>query len=117
MILGKVCPHVVARRFATVLKLTEQGYDPVKIRADCRRGERVFGGLVGCMLLLARKWPALPVFAVSLIGYLILYFGDITEGVFAAIGTSQVGILSMVVAIAAALMWLARHFDRRDALS
>ena len=77
----------------------------------------VFGGLVGCVLLLLKKWLSVPVFGFSLIGYVILYIGDITEGVFAAIGTSQVVILSMVVAIAAALLWLARHFDRRGALS
>ena len=77
----------------------------------------VFGGLIGCLLLLLKKRISVLVFAVSLIGYVILYIGDITEGVFAAIGTSQVVILSMVVAIAAALMWLARYFDRRGALS
>lgn len=77
----------------------------------------VFGGLIGCVLLLLRKRLALPVFAVSLIGYLILYIGDITEGVFAAIGPSQIVILSLVVAIAAALLWLARHFGQRGALS
>lgn len=77
----------------------------------------VFGGLLGCVLLLFKKRLAVPVFAVSLIGYVILYIGDVSEGVFAAIGTSQVVILSIVVAIAAALLWLSRHFDRRGALS
>jgi hypothetical protein len=76
-----------------------------------------FGGLIGCVLLLMKKRLAVTVFAVSLVGYVILYIGDITEGVFAAIGTSQVVILSMVVAIAAALLWLARHFDGHGALS
>ncbi len=77
----------------------------------------VFGGLIGCVLLMAKKRLAILVFVASLIGYLLLYIGDITEGVFAAIGSSQVIILSIVVAIAAGLLWLARHFDRRGALS
>lgn len=77
----------------------------------------VFGGLAGCVLLLLKKRLSVLVFAVSLAGYVILYIGDITEGVFAAIGTSQVVILSLVVAIAAALLWLARHCDRRGVLS
>jgi hypothetical protein len=77
----------------------------------------VFGGLVGSLLLLVRKRVALPVFAVSLIGYLVLYVGDVTEGVFAAIGTSQVVILSLVVAIAVALLWMTHYFNRNGALS
>ena len=77
----------------------------------------VFGGLLGCVLLLMRKRSALPVFAASLAGYIVLYVGDFTEGVFAAIGMSQVAILSMVVAIASVLLFVARHFDKRGNLS
>jgi hypothetical protein len=69
----------------------------------------VFAGLAGCVLLLLRRRLALPVFAVSLAGYVALYVGDITQGVFAAMGTPQVVILSLVVAIAAGLLWLSRH--------
>lgn len=76
----------------------------------------VVGGVVGCVLLLARRAWAVPVFAASLVGYIILYIGDITEGVFAALGMPQVVVLSMVVAIAAALLWLSRHFRRMGAL-
>lgn len=66
-------------------------------------------GLAGCVLLLIGRAAALPVFAASLAGYLVLYVGDITEGVFAAMGAPQVVILSVVVAIAAGLFWLARR--------
>lgn len=59
-----------------------------------------FGGLIGCLLLLARSPQARPVFGASLAGYLILFAGDATEGVFAALGFQQVAILSAVVAIA-----------------
>jgi hypothetical protein len=69
----------------------------------------VFAGLAGCGLLLMRRKAALPVFAVSLAGYVALYIGDATQGVFAAMGAPQVIILSLVVAIAAALLWLSRH--------
>lgn len=76
----------------------------------------VLGGLVGCVLLLLKKRISVPVFVISLIGYIVLYVGDLTEGVFAAIGASQVAILSSVVIIAAALLWLSRHFAQKGAL-
>ena len=69
----------------------------------------VFGGVLGCGLLLLRKAAAVPVFAASLAGYIALYIGDIVHGVFAALGMPQVIVLSAVVLIAAGLMWLARH--------
>lgn len=76
----------------------------------------VFGGLLGCVLLLLKKSLSVPVFLISLIGYVALYVGDITEGVFAAIGTSQVVILSIVVIIAVFLLWLSRHFAQKGVL-
>jgi len=76
----------------------------------------VIGGLVGCVLLLLRSRWALPVFGASLVGYVVLYIGDITQGVFALFGMQQVVILSVVVLIAALLLWLARHFQRRGSL-
>jgi hypothetical protein len=69
----------------------------------------VFGGVLGCGLLLLRRAAAVPVFAVSLAGYIALYIGDIVHGVFAALGTPQVVVLSAVVLIAAGLLWLARR--------
>lgn len=68
----------------------------------------VVGGTVGCVLLLLRKGLALPVFVASLIGYVALWIGDWIHGVFAAMGSEQLIILTTVVAIAAALLWLAR---------
>ncbi|MFN5998165.1 MAG: hypothetical protein ACK47C_03330 [Paracoccaceae bacterium] len=69
----------------------------------------VFGGVLGCGLLLMRRSVAVPVFAVSLAGYIALYIGDIVHGVFAALGAPQVAVLSAVVLIAAALLWLSRR--------
>lgn len=69
----------------------------------------VAGGLIGSVLLLA--WPAAarPVLAVSLVAYALLWIGDAVHGVFAAMGTPQVVILTLVVAIAAALFAVAGH--------
>ncbi len=72
----------------------------------------VFGGVVGSILLLLRRSFAVPVFLVSLVAYGVLYVGDITQGVFAAFGTPQVVILTTVVLIAIALLWLALHFRK-----
>lgn len=68
----------------------------------------VIGGVLGTVLLALRKRQATAVFAVSLLGYIVLWFGDLIHGVFAALGTPQVVILSMVVLIAAALLGLSR---------
>lgn len=77
----------------------------------------VFGGTIGCLLMLARKAVSVPVFALSLIGYIALYVGDIVHGVFAAMGMPQVVILSVVAAIAAALWAVARACRARGVLA
>ncbi len=77
----------------------------------------VFGGVVGCVLLLLRSAWAVPVFLASLVGYILLYIGDIVHGVFAALGTPQIAVLTLVVLIAAGLLWAARHFRKSGALA
>jgi hypothetical protein len=77
----------------------------------------VFGGTLGSVLLLLRKSICVPVFAASLVAYIVLYIGDITQGVFAAFGTPQVLILTTVVAIAAALLGLATHLKKTHRLA
>jgi hypothetical protein len=77
----------------------------------------VFGGVLGCVLLLWRKALALPVFAVSMIAYIALYVGDIMHGVFAALGAPQIIVLTVVVLIAMVLLLTARHFRRSSLLS
>ena len=76
----------------------------------------VFGGLGGSLLLLARRRGSVPVFAASLAGYVVLYVGDITEGVFATLGAPQVIVLTVIVAIAAALLGWSHHLARRRCL-
>lgn len=76
-------------------------------------GIGTIGGLIGTLLLLVGRKAATPVLGVSLAGYIVLYIGDYTEGVFAAFGTPQVVILSTVVAIAVGLLALSRSAERR----
>lgn len=76
----------------------------------------VFCGVAGSLLLLVHRRAAVPVFGASLLAYCVLYIGDITQGVFAAFGTPQVAILTTVVLIAIALLWLALRFQSRGAL-
>jgi hypothetical protein len=51
------------------------------------------------------------------VGYIALYAGDIALGVFVAFGAAQVAILTIVVLITAALLWLARISQKRGWLS
>ena len=70
----------------------------------------VFGGLLGSLTLAARRGMAVPVLAVSLLGYLALFGGDVYFGVFDAI-PGQLAILAFVVVVAVALLataWVAR---------
>ncbi len=69
----------------------------------------VLGGFAGSALLLLRRVWALPILAASLVGYIVLYLGDMTQGVFAVMGAAQVIVLTVVVAIAVGLLLLARH--------
>jgi hypothetical protein len=75
----------------------------------------VFGGLAGSFALALRRRFAVPVFAASLAGYVMLFAGDVWYGVFAAI-PSQLAILAVVVLIAAALFWISRLAVRRGFL-
>lgn len=74
----------------------------------------VFGGLAGAVLLLFGQRAATMLLGMSLIGYIAVYIGDITQGVFAAFGTGQIVVLTIVVTIATALLALSLHADRRE---
>jgi hypothetical protein len=68
----------------------------------------VFGGLFGSVLLVFKNKNAFNVLLISFIGYIVLYYGDMTEGVFAALGIQQVTILSTVVIISGFLLWFSK---------
>lgn len=80
-------------------------------------GVGTVGGLVGSLLLLARNRLAVPVFALSLAGYVALFVGDWLLGVFAAFGMTQVITLCFVVGIAALLLWGSRRWAAKGLLS
>lgn len=75
------------------------------------------GGLLGSALLFMRRKLATPVLIASLAGYIVLYIGDISEGVFAAIGIGQIVVLSVVVAIACGLLWASSRARRLGILT
>ena len=76
----------------------------------------VFAGAAGSIALLLRKAVALPIFAISLIGYLLLFAGDVYYGVFNSI-PEQLAILGLVVAIAAVLLGVTRFAQVRGLIS
>lgn len=69
----------------------------------------VAGGLIGSGLILLRSVRAVPVLALSLAAYVVLWLGDLALGVFAVMGAPQVAVLTLVVAIAAGLFLAARR--------
>jgi hypothetical protein len=77
----------------------------------------VFGGIIGCILLLLRRRLAVPVLGVSLAASVLLYIGDLINGIFAAMGAPQVIVLTIVVSIAAIMLWIARRFAQNGALA
>ncbi len=76
----------------------------------------VFGGLIGSLVLFFKKAIALPIFAVSFAGYILLFAGDVYYGVFDAI-PAQLAILTMVVAIAAALLGVSWYAKRKGVIA
>ena len=80
-------------------------------------GMGTVGGLIGSLLLLLRNRLAVPVFAVSLVGYVALFIGDWLLGVFAAFGRTQEITLCFVIGIAAALLWGSRRWAAKGLLN
>jgi hypothetical protein len=76
----------------------------------------VFGGLAGSVLLARKRRAARTVLAASLVGYGLLFAGDAYHGVFAAI-PAQLGILAIVVLVAAALYWASQRAGKLGLLS
>lgn len=72
------------------------------------------GGVVGSIALALRHRSAVPVLTASLVGYVALWAGDYAYGVFDVI-PGQMAIVSLVVAMAAALLVAGVLEDRRYA--
>jgi hypothetical protein len=75
----------------------------------------VIGGTVGSVLLLLRRVAAVPVFALSLAGYIALFAGDLAYAVFAGL-PEQLVIITTVVLIAGALFALSLFARKRGML-
>jgi hypothetical protein len=75
------------------------------------------GGVLGTALLLAGRKASVAVLAVSLAAYLMLWAGEALLGVFAVFGTPQVVVLSIVVLVAAGLLWLAQRLAAKGVLA
>ena len=75
----------------------------------------VIAGTLGTVLLVLRRRASVAVLGVSLAGYIALFAGDWAYGLFAIL-PSQLAILSMVVAIAAASLGLSLFANKRNIL-
>ena len=75
----------------------------------------VLGGLVGSVALWMKSARAVVIFGVSMAGYIMLFLGDVYYGVFANI-PAQLVILTVVVVIAAALLWASIYAKKRKLL-
>lgn len=75
------------------------------------------GGAIGCVLLLTGRRSAVTMLAVSLGAYVALWVSDALLGVFAVFGTPQVVVLSIVVLVAAGLLWLAQALKAKGVLA
>lgn len=71
----------------------------------------VFGGALGCILLLLRKSAAMTLFILSLIGVVITMAHALSSGISYSVG-EIVGIIIMPIAVAMFLIWYAK-FSRR----
>lgn len=79
-------------------------------------GIAVATGIAGSVALAARRAVARLIFAVSLLAYGLLFLGDLHHGIFAAI-PSQLGIITLVLVIAVALLWASHVAARRHQLA
>jgi len=74
-----------------------------------------FGGLIGSLMLATRNRAAVTVFAASLAGYVALFAGDVSYGVFDAI-PGQLGVLLVVVGVAVVLLAVSMLAGKRGLL-
>ena len=110
---------------ATPASLTAKGMTPDQIEVyltiplwmNAAFGIGVVGGLIGSVLLAFKNKLSQPVFLASLVAYGVLYVGDVVHGVFEALGPPQVIVLTTVVAIAAALLWVAHISNKQGHLA
>ena len=76
----------------------------------------VFGGSIGCILLLLRKSAALYLFAISLIGTTATIFHALGVGI--NFGFAEIlGIILMPLAVPALLIWYSKYTENKSWIS
>jgi hypothetical protein len=76
----------------------------------------VFGGAIGCLLLLLRKSSAIYLFMASLLGVIVTTIHTLGVGIDFGIG-EIVGIILMPVLVAAYLIWYSKRAERKAWIS
>lgn len=72
----------------------------------------VFGGALGCVLLMLKKPAACYFFVASLIGVVVTMFHTLRKGISFGIG-EVIGIIVMPIIVAAFLVWYAKYAEQR----
>jgi len=76
----------------------------------------VFGGALGCVLLLMRKSAAYYVFIASLLGVIVTMIHTLGVGIDFGLG-EILGIILMPLVVAAFLIWYAKHAESKGWIS
>jgi hypothetical protein len=76
----------------------------------------VFGGAIGCLLLLLRKSSAIYLFIASLLGVIVTTIHTLGVGIDFGIG-EMLGIILMPVLVAAYLIWYSKRAERKAWIS
>ena len=81
-------------------------------------GVAVFGGTVGCILLLLKKALAIPVLLLSLVGVLVQMFYNLVIAKSTTVyGPGEIAMVVMIPAIAAFLVWYSRSAKQKGWIS
>jgi Ca2+/Na+ antiporter len=76
----------------------------------------VFGGTLGCLLLLLRKSAAYYLFIASLLGVIVTMIHTLSVDIDFGFG-EIVGFIVMPVVVAAFLIWYSKHVESKDWIS
>ncbi len=76
----------------------------------------VFGGALGCLLLLLRKLAAFYVFIASLLGVIVTMIHTLGAGIDFGLG-EILGIILMPLVVAAFLIWYSKQAESKDWIS
>jgi hypothetical protein len=72
----------------------------------------VFGGALGCLLLLLKKSAAFYLFIASLLGVLVTMIHTLSIGITFGVG-EIIGIILMPLVVAVYLIWYSKHVENK----